>query len=253
MNDFPYIVTAPVIPQIRLGQMGPPGYGKTTAALTFPNPVVLSKDRKEPPGTKVVPFYDREFEKFWSDKRIDRSGPRSALINFLKKEGPKFDPSTTLILDSWTMWFQEFDMWAEEVAPLVYCTKGGPNKPSEVDNFKIHADRITYGYEIMMAMKALPCHCIIDFHEQTERDQNGNAIGIKLVCKGQFGDQAASHVTSFFRNVKKENDKKEVRFYWQVLPTSEFKGTILPINVKPRSTFIEPTYENYIKLLENEL
>ena len=32
-------------PQIRLGIQGPPGSGKTWAALTFPNPVIINLDR----------------------------------------------------------------------------------------------------------------------------------------------------------------------------------------------------------------
>lgn len=247
----PYIVVTKPIPQIRLGIMGAPGSGKTTAALTFPNPIVLDKDRKCPKDVRSIPFYDPEFEKHWSDKAINRTGPRSALINFLKQEGPKFDPDTTFILDSWTMWFHQFDIWAEKVGPVAFATEARPGKPSTVDNFAIHGDRISYGFEIMEAMKALPCNFIINFHEQSERNAEGNVIGIKLVCKGQFGDQAASHVTAFFRQIVVAEKDKPAQYLWQVSPTNEFKGAICPPGVKePRPKLIKADYESFLKLFQ---
>ena len=49
IEAFPYITTTPAIPQIRMGLIGAPGTGKTTFALTFPNPLVIDYDGKLPP------------------------------------------------------------------------------------------------------------------------------------------------------------------------------------------------------------
>ena len=220
-----YEIISSQIPVIRLGLMGAPGTGKTTSALTFPGARLLSKDNKQPPGVRVVPFFDPEFEKRFSDPDITRSGPRSALINFLLKESAKLpDTNHTEVIDSWTAWMNDFEIWAEKYKNVIYTTK----KSAEVDTFRLHADRLNFCVEIMNAMRALKCNVVICIHEQIERNSDGVPIGIRPLSRGQFGDQFASHMTAFFRQVKLSDKEGREHYLWQVMGDNEFPHVIRP-------------------------
>lgn len=233
------IITTPAIPQIRMGLIGKPGAGKTTACLTFPNPIILDKDRKCPPNVKAVPFYDPAFEKKFASTDQSRSGVRSALINWLNKYN---DPSTTLILDSYTMWMNDFDKWSKLVGPLVFKSE---KKPGVVDGFAIHADRIAMGVEIFHALKSMQNNFVVNFHEQVDRNEDGVPIGIRALIKGQFGDQVGAHLTIMFRAVCVKG-----KYLWQVVSDQEFTVIRPPefnLNNLIENKYIEPTYNELIK------
>jgi len=233
-----YVLEQSAITQIRLGLIGKPGAGKTTAALTFPNPLVLDRDKKLPPGAAVksIPFYNTAFSKKFG-------GDREALVNFLTKEAPsKIPPNMTMIIDSWTMFMNCFDLWADSVSTSMFWSA----KKNEVDGFAIHADRINYAVEIMTALKQLPHNFIINFHEQIEREKTGPNAGkpsgnIKPLMKGQFADQAAAHMTDFFRQVIiRDKSTSKLSYIWEVLPSDEF----FPItSFKSPDRYIPATYE----------
>lgn len=198
-TEFPYITTTPAIPQIRMGLIGAPGTGKTTFALTFPNPLVIDYDGKLPPGTRSIPFCNRTWLRGQSKWRRESSvnfADRDALIYFLREEAPKLPPDTTLILDSWTSVMNRLDMWQDAVKTQVYWSE----KKKEVDGFAIHGDRISMAVEIFNLFKGLNCNFIVTMHEQVERTDDGLLTGgIKPLMKGQFADQMAAHLTAFFR------------------------------------------------------
>jgi hypothetical protein len=245
-SQFPYITTTPDMPQIRGGFIGKPGSGKTTAALTFPNPLVLDKDNKCPPGIDHVPFYDPAVERKWATKSAVDYGPRTGLINFLKVEGPKFPVTTTLIIDSWTSFMNAFDIWADAVAPMIFT-----NKKNEVDNFAVHGDRLSMGIEIAMACKALKCNVLILMHEQIERDSNGVPTGgIKPLMKGQFADQMPAHLTSFFRSGWTDKTTNNNGFVWRVKPDKQFNPITPAGFVSPESGIIPATYEDYLNCIK---
>lgn len=230
-----YEIKSSLTPVFRIGLMGAPGSGKTTSALTFPNPRLLTKDNKQPPGTTIIPFYDPAVERSLSDKQgqeISRSGPRSALINFLVRESTKRQgPQHTEVIDSWTAWMNDFETWSNLLArsSQIFHTKGSKDKPGELDGFKIHAERLNMCVEIMAATRALTCNLVINIHEAIERNIDGIAVGVRPLSKGQFADQFASHLTGFFRQVRlfdKENNKEH--FVWQVKADSEFYPILPP-------------------------
>src|SRR5579872_4038131 len=130
-------------PQIRLGLQGPPASGKTWAALTFPNPVVLDFDGSLTAHTGQdivsIPFHDANFcieklglkiedrIKYDTQQKVKVINKRDALDKWLLTEGIKLEPNQTLILDSWTAVQSAFDMMTETEP---YYTKKG-----EIDDY----------------------------------------------------------------------------------------------------------------------
>lgn len=191
--------------QIRLGIQGAPNTGKTTAALTAPNPVVADFDNKlsltnavangvDPETVKIIPFYNPEFV----DKIKPRANPRfapnkrDAFTIWLINEGTKLTAEQTLIIDSWTMLQAAFD---QQTGYEPATSRNGAE-----DKFVFWARKIEYAKELCERLKSLACHVIVTFHETVDRDDEGKPTGkVKLVMQGQFADQLAGHFTDWFR------------------------------------------------------
>ena len=214
ISQFPYIIVTPPMPQVRLGLIGAPGAGKTTAARTFPNPIWLDEDNKCPPGVASIPLYDPKVCKSLVKIKSDLDyGPRQGLIDFLRFEGPKFPEDSTLIHDSWTSTMNKLDGWQDANKEAIYWS----NKKNEVDGFALHGDRLAMAVELSNAYKALKCNVIICIHEQIERDKDGNPLSsIKPLMKGQFADQMAAHLTAFFRQLHSPKWPSNEGYYWKV-------------------------------------
>src|ERR1017187_8932259 len=95
--------------RIRLGLQSSPFGGKTTSAMTFPNPVVLSYDNKlggfiGRPDIIEVPFYSGQYVD--SIKKRDgvmaKPNQKEALQIWLANEAPKFSAEQTLVVDGST-------------------------------------------------------------------------------------------------------------------------------------------------------
>jgi len=185
--------------QIRLGLQGPPKVGKTWAALTFPNPVVLNLDRGL--GAHVgrsdvmeIPFYNPTYV----DSVLKRSGAaappnrRDAVKKWLMTEGLKLDSEQTLVIDGSTGLQNAYE--AEyNVAPVV-------TKQGSLDEFAIWRMKVEYFGEIVEALKSLRCHVVYICHETPDRDRKGELNGsVRPLLTGQFGDQLASHFTDWYR------------------------------------------------------
>lgn len=251
-----YEMISPQAPVLRVALMGAPGTGKTTSALTFPNPRLLTKDNKQPPGVKIVPFFRPEVEKMFSDNDISRSGPRSALINFLLRESSKrVGPEHTEVIDSWTAWMNDFEIWAEKVKHILFMTKGGKDRQPEFDGFKLHSERLNMCIEIMAATRALQCNLVINIHEQIERNEQGVPIGIRPMTRGQFSDQFAAHVTAFFRQVKLSSKDGNEQYLWQVVGDNAFPHVIRPPGMDLskveliQGKYIKADYQTLLKTL----
>jgi len=108
-------------PPIRLGILGVPGVGKTWAALTFPNPIVLDLDNKLSGYVKahpehsfpIIPFWNRDY--VVNELKVNNFKPqgssvykqdnkfphniRDAVTKWLVSEGPKLEEGQTLIME----------------------------------------------------------------------------------------------------------------------------------------------------------
>ena len=217
----PDIITAQK-EQLRLGIVGAPGCGKTTAAHTFPNPINGNLDRKAPPGCSSVPLADADFIRKVLDPRYVKS-ERSHLIpanyrdgvkKWLRNALPALPANSTFILDSWTMLQNYFSIQAQD--DPIYCiydfkTKAktlNPDGTPVIDKWDVLRHRIVYSAEIMNLFKTAACDTIIAFHEQVERNTEGQATGnIKALMDGQFKDQITGHLTMFVRQIVMHYDQ----------------------------------------------
>lgn len=188
-------------PQIRVGLQSPPFGGKTTAALTFPNPVVLSFDQKlgahhHRSDVIEVPFWDG----FFVDKIVKRDGLQSppnrkdALLKWLGTEAIKLTRDQTLVIDGSTGIQTSFHV-QYNLNPVI--TKSG-----EIDGFAEWKFKAQYFGELVSMIKALKCHVVYICHESPDRDKKGELTGgVRPLLTGQFGDELASHFTDFFRSI----------------------------------------------------
>jgi hypothetical protein len=198
--------------QIRLGIQGPPFSGKTTSTLTFPNPIVVSLDRKVIAHTHrgdviSVPLYDPAF----CDKLVKRTaliGPpnrRDAILKWLQGEALKLTKDQTLILDNATEIEQAFHQqyWLEPV----YTDQG------KIDAFAEWGLKIEFFRDLHTAIKALKCSVIYLTHESPDRDKKGELNGkLRPLMTGQFGDKLAGNYTDWFamETISKPKTKDQV-------------------------------------------
>lgn len=216
--------------QIRVGVQSAPFVGKTTAVLTAPNPVVADFDNKlsetnalyagkKMEDIRIIPFYDPAF----CDKLAPRAAAemvlapnrRDAFKLWLMKEGPKLQQDQTFIIDSWTMLQEAFDTQQGYEPAIV---KTGANKGAE-DPRVFWEKKMEFSEDVCTRLKSLNCHVVVTFHEQSDRDQEGNLTGkVKAFMQGQFRDKLKGHFTDWFRQhaiVNKQTDKTE--WLWQTV------------------------------------
>lgn len=197
--DSMTLAESPIDPQIRLGLQGYPKTGKTWAALTFPNPIVLNLDRGLGAHTGRqdvidVPFYNPSFV----DKIKKRDGimappnRRDAILLWLSSEGMKLTSNQTLILDGSTQ-LQNACLAQYKLNPKL--TKSG-----KIDDFGEWSDKVEYFGEVCELLKLLRCNVIYLIHETAARNDDGDLNGmVRPLLTGQFGDQIMGHFTDWFR------------------------------------------------------
>lgn len=185
--------------QIRLGLQAPPFNGKTFAAMTFPNPVVLSFDQKlgafEGRSDIIeVPFWNGEF----TDKIVKRDGIKAppnrkdSLLVWLATEGTKLTKNQTLVLDGST--------GIEAAFHGQYRLNPKLTAKGDVDGFDEWKQKGIYFEEVMLYLKGVKCHVIYICHETPDRDKTGELNGKnRPLLTGQFGDRIAGNFTDWFR------------------------------------------------------
>jgi hypothetical protein len=191
---IPTIATTSQSPRELIALIGAPGSGKTTAALTFPNPYVFDFDHKLPKDIQNSPLWDPDF----CDKLAKRSyahwpsNRRDAFKKHLREEHAKFTPDQTLILDSWTLMQNAFDQQTQLEEDM--CDKPNP--------FSFWKRKAQYSIEIMEMLKACKCKVVVTFHEAIDRDPEGEPTGkLRPVMDGSFKDQLLGHFTDVWRQV----------------------------------------------------
>jgi len=190
--------------QVRLIIQGPPFAGKTTSALTFPNPVILTYDRKVSAhlhrgDVPLVPFYDPSYV----DSVVRRAGTsqppnrKDALIKFLETEGMKLSHEQTLIMDGCTGIEDGYHQWFKvNEDDLATSKKGEYNKFVQWDL------KLKYFKEIWNLFKALRCDVIFICHEQDDRNKDGTYNGkIRPLLTGQVADTLGKNFTDALAQV----------------------------------------------------
>lgn len=190
--------------QIRVGLQGPAFSGKTTAALTFPNPIILSIDRKVSAHSHrsdviLIPFHDVTFV----DKIVKRDGlqappnRKDALIRWLSTEGIKLKSNQTLILDHSTGIEENFHIWFNFNENELASTKNGM-----IDSFVRWNMAKAYFEELHSCLKSVPANVIYICHETPKYDKEGKDTGkLRPLLAGQSGDKLGQNLTDFFRSI----------------------------------------------------
>lgn len=233
----------------RIAIIGSPGSGKTTSCLTFPNRIWLDLDRKLPASEQhTIKFWDSNF----ADKLAVRTyanvvNRRDAFKFWLRDNHHKFHEDQTLILDSWTVLMNAFEVQ----------TKAEDDKLDASDKsnkYYLHGARLRYCREIFDYLRACRCLVVVTLHESPDRDDKGDLNGkIRPLMDGQFKDQLLGQFTDVWRqrsniyetNEKgvivrdKETNQKVVRhvshkgnpnwvWFWQLLGDAEFDTNCNP-------------------------
>lgn len=197
---------------IRLGIQGAPFSGKTTAALTFPNPVIISFDKKisahlHRTDVPLIPFYNPAFV----DTIIKRAGTQAppetkdAIIKWLQTEGLKLSHEQTLLVDGLTGIEDWFHIWYKyNENELALSKKGEFNKFVQWDLKK------QFFTELWNAFKAMSCDIVMVTHEQDDRNKDGSYNGkIKPLLTGQAADKMCGNFTDWVRQLVISKPKDE--------------------------------------------
>lgn len=253
-------------PQIRLGIQGYGGTGKTWAALTFPNPIVLNLDRGL--GAHVgrsdvieIPFYRSEFSGTANQLK-------DKLMLWLEKEARKLTPAQTLVFDGCTSLQNAYHKWFAD-NQMSFLTKAG-----KVDDFAEWAVKRKYYAEVMELFKTLHCNVVFIAHEAEKKDKDGAYTGkIRPLLSGSFNDELLNHFSDWFRQVAGEKPnlaepikeatlqafgmtEKEFKdmcstfprntiYYWQTEGDSIFDGKCSSLVNFPR--FLKADYSSFLK------
>jgi hypothetical protein len=190
--------------QVRLGIQGAPFSGKTTGALTFPNPVILTYDRKisahlDRNDVPLIPFYDPAFV----DSIVKRPGTmappstKEALTKWLGTEGLMLVSRQTLLVDGCTGIEDAFHAWfSYNENELATSSQGNYNKFVQWDLKK------RYFIELWNCFKALKCDVVFICHEQDDRNKDGTYNSkIKPLLTGQAADTMGKNFTDWVRQI----------------------------------------------------
>lgn len=201
--------------------MGQPKTGKTWAALTAPNPIVIDLDNNIPRNhpkfntVQTVPIWDSEYcVKELGMAKSTATGTvckYEAVIKWLKQHVRKLQSNQTLIIDSLTFIGDNFDMWWEK-NPQLSMTKTG-----QLDKFKRWNQKIIAFEEIHDLLTSASCNVIGIIHEQDDYDEEGHVIGIKPILTGSYAGRLGGRYTEAFRQRVKVNKQTGAREYiWSI-------------------------------------
>lgn len=224
-------------PQIRLGLQGYGGTGKTYAALTFPNPVVLDLDRglgAHHGRTDVIQLRCWDLDWWKSISTITKvpqpnvADIKNYILLWLNSEGMKLEQDQTLVIDGGTGLQNAYHKWYS--ANPSYSSKTG--KENEFAEWML---KINFFGDVCEILKRLKCHVVYLSHETDKKDKNGEYTGkIRPLLTGQFGDQLMTHFTDWFRTHcgtkpigdKLKQTKPETLTQWGCKNLSEFENML---------------------------
>lgn len=261
-------------PQIRLGIQGYPKTGKTYAAMTFPNPVVVNLDRglgahNGRSDVIELPFYEESFCKTINPNHKEAEHTlRDTLLLFVTKEAPKLTEEQTLVWDGGTGTQNCYHKWYS-------CHKVFSKTSGKEDERAEWALKIPFFSDLFEAFKKLKCNVIYISHEQDKKDKDGAYSGkIRPLLSGQAGDQCVSHFTDWVRqltmskpDVNKLDDKtlskwgmtkiefqamcdsfeRNTIYYWQLEPDDLYDGGCSSLVNFPM--FIPANYDSFKKYI----
>lgn len=245
--------------KLMVALLGRSGSGKTTSALTFPNPIVLDLDGNlighRGKDIPTIPIYDEAYVvdvlKVGPKKKPEHSANRrDAVLKWLTSEGRKLTAKQTLVVDSWTTLQDAFD--TQTNYEPAYTKQG------QIDEFAFWAQKIEYSNNVMTELKGLKCHVVITFHEQFQMDKDKQPTGkLEPLMQGKFVNKLGLYFTDFIRCIVTDEvnpttglvyatgakpKDSPTKYWWQIKSSAN-------IEVKTRMTtprmFIEPSFSEF--------
>ena len=203
-------------PNFRLGIQGAPGTGKTWAALTFPNPIVIDLDNKlgAHAGRKdvlAIPFHSAKF--ITSELKTKEGSPitntsgrannpsfppnrRDAVKYWLEENASKLTSDQTLVIDSWSSLIDGFFQQSQLPHEIVYTNRG------QLNDYAIWNQLCTYAIDIISILRGVTCNVVVTFHETADRGKDGELNGkLRPLMPGQYGDKIAGQFTNWYRQL----------------------------------------------------
>lgn len=228
------------IPNERIALIGPPGAGKTTSLLTFPNLIIFDRDRKCPPGVTAIPAWNPA----WADnlaKRTIKDVPnfRDAIKVWMRANHDKFAPEQTFAIDSATFIIDACDLQTHVEDDFMPTNP----KTGQKDGYWFWGQKLRYLKELHDFIKSMKCRVVVTFHETIDRDEKGLPNGkLRPAVDGSYKDVILGNYTDVWRqraNVpvldsagKAVRDEKgKVRtdgYYWQLAGDS-----VVDLNMNP--------------------
>lgn len=261
-------------PQIRLGIQGYGGTGKTWAALTFPNPIVLNLDRGLGAHTgrsdvMEVPLYSTEFCRS-IEPQYNPTQLKDFVYRWLDTEGRKLESDQTLIIDGNTG-LQNAYHSGFAATPVV-------GRNGQFDGFAEWKLKLVYYGSILELIKTLRCHIIYICHETDKREKSGDYLGkVRPLLSGQMGDSIMGHFTDWVRQLACDKPKdftsikkdsldnwgcknpsefqtlcsqfpRNTMYYWQTESDDVFDGKVSSLVNFPR--YIPANYTSFKKYMK---
>lgn len=224
---------------------GAPVTGKTTGAMTFPNPYLIDFDGNISEGTKnVVPMWEATFVgKILPHHPLQEPDRCRALLKVYADFAHELPAGSTIITDSLTRIETWYNLY-EDTDP-----KKPRGRDGTVDGFALFRARLNYFDTLFTILTSCSANVVFIVHQQQDRDEKGQVTGhIKPSLMGQIGEKLPGYfpvVLQAVRDVDKA-DKSKVKFLWRIRP-----GAYEPARVpKPVSVdFIPQDYNELAKLL----
>lgn len=223
-----------------IGIQGEPNTGKTTAAVSWPNPLLLDFDKKCPPGVSTIPFWDASWiHSYMKTKAPLFANRKQALIQWLREAGPGLPPDITLIVDSYTAVEHSYGEYVSNNRAQFTTSSGEYNQRA------MYLDKFNYNVELFALLKSAPCPVVITFHEQIARNEKGQPTGKyrTVVSSGQFKDVLEGCVGMLIRTLNEKG-----RYILQVRSNDVFDAMIppgykIPMDVKTLDITETTAYE----------
>ena len=238
---------------------GPPASGKTTAALTFPNPVVANFDRglttATVEGLQQIPFYDDNFcVKTLGWAKHNEKGivnKRDGFKKWLATEAMKIEPDQTFILDSWSA-LQSAEELQSRVAEI-HMTKGNPPTINEREPWAL---KLEFSKDVMSLMQNMRCNVVVIAHDRNTVNEQGELTDrVSPLQDGQFKFMISRFFSDIYRqhcvSSKLPNGKPMVingveltgdyNYFWQVRSNNTF---LAKSRYTYASTLVPATYKS---------
>ncbi len=239
--------------------IGAPGSGKSTAAATFPNPVILDFDNNTPPevkampGVRHLPLYDKAYRKEIVDG-IKSLGPAA------KRQYVDYAPMLTIYLlcnqlaneltEKDTLIFDSVSRYASMAAKMIDVQEEKAIEKNSYHRWAVFAETMETAFD---CVSVLPCNQVAIMHEEELRDPESNRIlAVRWLVDGKkFAHKVPQYFGNIFRCIRKApetgkqfdaNEKAKVEYYWQVQPDSKFPART---TIKTDKRYVTPSYESF--------